>query len=116
MTRRTRFVHGWRLLAIAASAHACAEPPPRPAALAPTCEARIVVGFGAPAEAADVAALAASTGLRLTVLNRLLPDLYVVQLSADGGDAACAAALERLRRDPRVRAADLDARRQPNGG
>jgi hypothetical protein len=46
----------------------------------------------------------------------LLPDLYVLDLGARGGDTACAAALEQLRADQRVRSVELDARRAPQAG
>jgi hypothetical protein len=39
-------------------------------------------------------------------------DLYLMELAADEpADAACSRALERLRRDERVRSADIDERR-----
>jgi len=118
MTRWPRFAHGARLLAIVAAAHACAEPPQQTSSVAAEgeCEARIVVTFKAPAEPSVVAALATATQVRLTVVNRLLPDLYVLDLGARGDESACGAALERLRADARVRSADLDTRRAPQTG
>jgi hypothetical protein len=104
-------VSGW--LAIAACAQACAQAPEHPPAAAGSCRTRIIVGFRAPSDAHDIAALATAHALTLSVVNRLLPDLYVLDLDA-GGDPACAAALERLRADARVRSVELDARRSPH--
>jgi hypothetical protein len=68
----------------------------------------------APSDANDIAALATAHALTLSVVNRLLPDLYVLDVAAGGGDPACGAALERLRADARVRSVELDARRSPH--
>ena len=102
-------------LAVASFAHACAPLPPQAAAAA-GCNARIIVGFHARTEAPAIAALAMSHSLTLDVVERLLPDLYVLDLSAPGGDPACATAVEQLRADARVRSAELDARRAPHAG
>jgi riboflavin synthase len=103
-------------LVIAVGAQACAQTPEQPLAAASGCSARIIVGFHAPADATEVAALAASHALTLSIVNRLLPDLYVLDLDVRGDAAACAAALERLRADVRVRSVELDARRSPHAG
>ena len=103
---------GW--LAIALCAQACAQTPSQRTLAARDCTARIVVGFRAPAEPAAIADLAATHSLKLSIVSRLLPELYVLDLSAPGGDAACAAELEQLRADARVRSVELDARRAPN--
>jgi hypothetical protein len=103
-------------LAIAMCAQACAQAPRQPSAAARDCSARIVVGFRAPAEPASISDLAASLSLTLSIVSRLLPDLYVLDLGARGGDTACAAALEQLRADQRVRSVELDARRAPQAG
>ncbi len=96
--------------ALASVTQACAEPRAQGAA-AGECRARIVVGFAVPTGAEAVAALAATRSVRLVVVSRLLPDLYVLDLAADD---ACMDALERVRGDPRVRSAELDSRRAPN--
>src|SRR5262245_10489838 len=102
---------GW--LAIALCAQACAQAPSHRIVAARDCSARIVVGFRAPAEPAAISDLGSTHSLTLTIVSRLLPDLYVLDLGASGGDAACAAAIEQLRADARVRSVDLDARRAP---
>lgn len=121
MNRRSRYAASSLWLAIALVAQGCAEPrDSRPssmaAAAAVDCNSRIVVGFLAAADAGVVAAVAQSAAARLTVVNQLLPDLYVLDLSTTGPDSACVAALARVRADARVRSADLDTRRGPNAG
>ena len=101
--------------ALAATTQACAEPRAQ-TTQAGECSARIIVGFAAPIDAEGVAKLAVARDVRLIVVSRLLADLYVLDLSANGADAACAAALERVRSDPLVRSAELDSRRGPNSG
>jgi hypothetical protein len=115
MARRSLGVRlsGW--LVLAACAQACAQAPAQPPAAAGGCSARIVVGFHAPPDPDAIAALATSHALTLAIVDRLLPDLYVLDLGARGGDVACGAALERLRADARVRSVELDARRAPHG-
>jgi hypothetical protein len=74
------------------------------------------VGFLAPADANVVTAVAQTAGVRLAIVSHLLPDLYVLDLSSDGPESACAAGLERVRVDARVRSADFDTRRAPHEG
>ena len=100
-------------LAIALCAQACAQTPEQRSVAGGDCSARIVVGFRAPADPASIADLAATHSLTLSIVSRLLPDLYVLDLAARGGDTACATALEQLRADERVRSVELDARRSP---
>ena len=114
MADRSRSVRRSAWLAIAACAQACAQPPQQPAV--GDCHSRVVVGFRAAADSDAIATLAASHALTLSIVNRLLPDLYVLDLGARGGDSACAAAVERLRTDARVRSVELDARRAPHVG
>lgn len=103
-------------LAIAACAQACAQPPQQPRAAAGDCSSRVVVGFRAPADSDVIATLATSNALTLTIVDRLLPDLYVLDLGTRGDDLACGAAVERLRADARVRSVELDARRAAHAG
>ena len=63
-----------------------------------------------------IATLATSNALMLTIVDRLLPDLYVLDLGTRGDDLACGAAVERLRADARVRSVELDARRAAHAG
>jgi hypothetical protein len=92
---------------------ACAAP--RAENVGMPCQARVIVGFLGGANNDSIAAVAIASDTRLTVVEQLLPDLYVLDLAASG-DSACAAALERLRADRHVRSAELDARRAPNDG
>lgn len=103
-------------LAVASFAQACAPLPQQAAAAAGGCNARIIVGFHAPADSVAIATLATSHSLALAIVERLLPDLYVLDLGAPDGDPACQTALERLRGDTRVRSVELDARRAPHAG
>lgn len=114
MAMRSLTVRLSGLLAIALCAQACAQTPSQRTVAAGDCTARIVVGFRAPAEPTAVSDLAATHSLTLSIVSRLLPDLYVLDLGARGGDPACAAAIERLRADARVRSVELDARRAPH--
>lgn len=107
-------VSAW--LALAACAQACAQPPQQTRVAAGDCSSRVVVGFRAPPDSDAIAALATSHALTLAIVDRLLPDLYVLDLGARGDDLACGAALERLRADARVRSVELDARRAPHTG
>jgi hypothetical protein len=116
MASRSLTVRASLWLAIAACAQACAQAPQETSAASGGCNARILIGFRAPADAAVVAALASSHALTLSVVNRLLPDLYVLDLGARGGGPACADAIERLRADTRVRSVELDSRRAPHAG
>ena len=116
MASHSRGVRLGAWLAAVAFAQACAPLPQQAAAAAGGCNARVIVGFHAPADAAAIAALATSHSLTLDVVERLLPNLYVLDLGARGGDSACATALEQLRADARVRSAELDARRAPRAG
>jgi hypothetical protein len=94
-------------------AQACAQPPEQPPASVarPQCQRRVIVSFTAAADASTVAALAAAAEVRLTVVSRLMPDTYVLDLASAGSDTACDAGLARIRADARVRAADPDRRR-----
>jgi hypothetical protein len=93
-------------------AQACAEP----RAAAAGCEARIVVDFAANVDDAEIAAVARANAVTLVRVDRLLGNLYVLDLSTGGQGDGCTAALERLRADSRIRSAELDRRRAPNEG
>ncbi|HVY63827.1 MAG TPA: hypothetical protein VHH11_03315 [Gammaproteobacteria bacterium] len=101
-------------LGLALLAQACAQPQTNAPAPAPAatgeCQQRVIVSFQSAAGSDMVAALATATGVRLTVVSRLLPDTYVLDLAA----ADCGAALQRLRAAAGVRAADPDTRRHPH--
>lgn len=112
MSLRAAFMRLCLCAALAGATQACTEPRAQTAATE-QCRARIVVGFAAPMEPAAIAALAAARDLGLGVVARLLPDLYTLDLEADG---PCAAALERLRTDPSIRSAEPEGRRRANSG
>jgi len=101
-------------LGVAVLAQACAQPREQGASPADAadgqCQQRIIVTFASAAESDMVAALAASTAVKLNVVSRLLPTTYVLDLSA----ADCNAALLRLRGAAGVRAVELDSRRVPH--
>ena len=120
MSRRSHHARVALCLLGAVLAQACAEPrddrSSPAAATTGDCSTRILVGFVAAADASVVAAVAQTAAVQLTIVSRLLPDLYVLDLSSDGPDSACVAGLERVRADARVRSADLDTRREPHAG
>jgi len=83
------------------------------------CGQRIIVSFrhdpgGAP-DASFVTDLARATRVQLTFLRLAGPNLYVFSLSTTDPDPRCAAALDRLRKDARIRSVDLDERRRAHG-
>jgi hypothetical protein len=118
MARRTRVPRLGLALGVAVLAQACAQPreqgaPPAATATAGQCQQRIIATFTLAAENADVEALAASAGVGLTVVSRLLPTTYVLDLAAP---VECAVALTRLRNAAGVHAVEPDARRRPHQG
>jgi predicted methyltransferase len=117
MVSRSRVSAFGLVLGTALLAQACAQPV-RPVATVAReqCRHRIIVSFSGAADAATVAALAAAAGVKLTIVSRLMPGTYVLDLAAAGPDSACDAGLARVRTDARVRAAEPDKRRGPNAG
>ena len=99
------------LLGAAVVAQACAQPRAQsPSAANGECRERIIVTFVNAVEPDTVSALAASAGVRLDVVSRLLPATYVLDMTA----ADCGLALERMRGAVGIRAVEPDARRQPH--
>jgi hypothetical protein len=90
------------------------------AAPAADCHARIILGFTqampAPPDEKWVQELAAASGVTLRYLRAITPSLYVFRMSAANAAGDCAAAIERLRRDARVRSAEIDRRREHETG
>jgi hypothetical protein len=92
------------------------------AAVPPTtahCDARIIMTFNQTLDEAPndafVTDLAHAAKAHLTFLRIAGPNLYVFSLVAAEADPGCRNALERLRRDPRIRSVDVDERRKAQG-
>lgn len=77
------------------------------------CTAQVIVAFsqdqGSRPSDRLVQEVARAEGVRLTFVRTIGPGLYAFSLSA--GESDCRDALERLRRDSRVRSVDVDQRR-----
>jgi hypothetical protein len=99
------------LLALGCAAAACAQPRDETAS-APGCTVQVIVTLQSAPEDALVADLARVTGARLELVRSMTSNLHLFSLEAQGPQPECDAAVERLRRDPRVRSVDLDRRRQ----
>jgi hypothetical protein len=56
--------------------------------------------------------LSRASGARLELVRAMTTNLHLFSLTAAGTEAECLAAIERLRRDPRVRSVDVDQRRR----
>jgi hypothetical protein len=93
-----------------------ADGAPAPDAGPASCDARVLVelvhGLRAAPDKAWVQDLGAAAGVRLRYLRPLRPHWYIFRLRDDRDGADCEQALSRLRRDPRVRSAELDKRRK----
>jgi hypothetical protein len=100
------------LVMICGSAAACAQQRERVGDDArAACSLPVIVAFAGQPDAALLADLGSSVGVRLDAPTALTANLYSVTLGADGSADACLAAAERLRKDPRVRAVTVDERR-----
>src|SRR5262245_53039827 len=88
----------------------CAAQNDQAAAAAATCEAAIVVGTTANTDAA-LADVAAATGARFERGAAISGNTAAFVVHARGADDVCAAVVERLRGDPRLRFVEPDARR-----
>lgn len=69
-------------------------------------------GVKSPPDSTLLEDISRTARVELTYVRSLTPALHVLLLRA-GDDGDCERALGRLRSDPRVRSADIDARRQP---
>jgi hypothetical protein len=76
------------------------------------CSVRVIVRFASEADDALLSELERAHTLELEPLGAITADLRVYTLRAVGSDDECRAAIDRLRRDERVRSVDLDARRE----
>jgi len=104
------------LLATAAITASCAS---ASTLATPRCSLQIIVVMSPPGTqrpaASVVASLARSAKVGLTFLRDAGTGSYVFRLQAQDGADACQRGLERLRTDPRILAADIDARRKAAG-
>ena len=99
------------LLLLSCTAAACAQP---------RGDAREPAGFAVQAmvalQLAPVPSLVADlervSGARLALVRSMTTNLHLFSVTAPGAEADCIAAIERLRRDSRVRSVDLDQQRQ----
>jgi hypothetical protein len=99
---------GFLLLGCATAA--CAQP--REDAARAACTVNVIVGLQSEPSGALLADLGRASGARLELVRTMTSNLHLLALSAAGAEPECAAAIERLRRDPRVRAVDVDTRRE----
>jgi hypothetical protein len=90
------------------------------AAPASVCHTRVILGLvqamAPPPHDAWVEDLAAASGVELRFVRAITPSLYVFQMTAATSAGGCAAAIERLRGDARLRSAQLDQRRKHEAG
>ena len=100
------------LLILGCAAAACAQPRDDGALAATGCSVRVIVTLRATPDDALVADLARVSGAQLELVRTMTSNLHLFTLTAAGRRPECTAAIERLRRDPRVRAVDLDQRRE----
>jgi hypothetical protein len=99
------------LVAVGCAAAACAQP--RGAAREPTdCSVQVIVALRSAPEESVVADLGRASGARLELVRTMTSNLHLFSLTAPGSAEECTAAIERLRRDARVRSVDLDERRR----
>jgi hypothetical protein len=99
------------LFLLVCAAAACAQP--RSAAREqPGCSVQAIVALQLEPVPSLLAELGRASGARIELVRTMTTNLHLLSLTAPGGDAECMAALEQLRRDPRVRSVDVDQRRQ----
>ena len=112
--RRGHRLSVWPRLALAllsCATAACAQP--RNDVREPAdCSVQAIVALQQGPTPSLVADLGRASGARLELVRTMTSNLHLFSLTAPGAEAECTAAIERLRRDPRVRSVDLDQRRQ----
>ncbi len=99
------------LVLLSCTTAACAQPR-NAAGDAAGCSVQAIVALQAAPEPALVAELGRVSGARLELVRTMTTNLHLFSLSAPGPESECMAAIERLRRDSRVRSVDIDQRRQ----
>jgi hypothetical protein len=77
-----------------------------------TCSLNVIVALNDAPDDKLLADLSRVSGARLELIRTMPSNLHLLSLEAQGADSECRAAMERLRGDPRVRSADVDARRK----
>lgn len=110
----------WRCVAAALLVCALLASPARAlgadAAPMPACRVRVILGLvqamPPPPDDTWVQDLAADNGVQLRYLRAITPRLYVFNMSAASAAGGCEAAIARLRRDSRLRSAQIDQRRE----
>jgi hypothetical protein len=100
------------LLILGCAAGACAQTRGDDAPAPAGCTAQLIVALQPVPDDALVADLARVSGARLELVRTMTSNLHLFTLTAAAPEPECTAAIERLRRDPRVRAVDLDTRRE----
>jgi len=109
---------------VACSVHAPSRPLAAPAeSKSPQpvrCSLRVIVAFSqefsTSPDSAFLKDVERTARVGLSYIRSVTPALHVFTLTAsDAGDPSCERALARLRAEPRVRSADIDARRQIQG-
>lgn len=98
-------------LAVACAIGGCKERATE-TALAGNAECSVIARFASAPDGALLADLERTNAVKLEPLGAITADLRVYRLRAVGRDDDCIAAMERLRRDERVRSVDLDAQRE----
>jgi hypothetical protein len=76
------------------------------------CSVQAIVALQLDPVPSLLAELGSVSGARLELVRTMTTNLHLLSLTAPGAEAECTAAIERLRRDPRVRSVDLDQQRQ----
>jgi hypothetical protein len=76
------------------------------------CSVRVIVRFATEADDTLLADLERMNSLELAPIGAITRDLGVYTLRAAGSDEGCASAIDRLRRDERVRSVDIDGQRE----
>lgn len=100
---------------LAACAHSAAAAIERVGEPVAVCATRVIVSFteeqGATPSPELITRIEHEAAVQLHFVRATGPHLYVFSLSATDGDPSCSEALMRLRRNVRIRSADVDARR-----
>ena len=109
--RRVGVLPRLALVGLTCATAACAQP--RDVAGEPTdCSVQAIVALELDPVPSLIADLGRASGAQLELVRTMTSNLHLFSLTKQGAEAECMAAMERLRRDPRVRSVDIDQRRQ----